>query len=272
MIGFIGTSITITLNYNQLRQVTINDCDSFHSLLDYERLLFPCDWLGSDLRVGHFFSFRCPLVNTPQMNTQLNYWTMELLFEFSYDWTIELSNQVKSKSNLYYDRRSIGQSLSGSSSHLGLTIRFLLLSDSCGFVDMVHSLWREDGPTLYNCCWPLPEQSFKGPSSAGLVTIFYCLRLVTPLTWRARSPYLYPPGTEWPNYTPRQLVPFSSPPTTILEPIMCPPVITSRRTEYRSPSPTLRLPLSAHSSRIRVFCEPLSSNGPFQISGVVSQH
>jgi hypothetical protein len=36
--------------------------DSLHSLLDYERLLFRCDWLGSDLWIGHFFSFRCPLV------------------------------------------------------------------------------------------------------------------------------------------------------------------------------------------------------------------
>jgi hypothetical protein len=35
--------------------------------MDYVCLLFYCDWLGSDLRVGHFFSFRCPLVNTPQL-------------------------------------------------------------------------------------------------------------------------------------------------------------------------------------------------------------
>jgi hypothetical protein len=33
-------------------------------------------------------------------------------------------------------------------------------------------------------------------------------------TLRARSPYLYPPGTRWPSYTPRHWVPFSSPPTT----------------------------------------------------------
>jgi hypothetical protein len=36
--------------------------DSPHSLLDYECL--------SDLRSRHFLSFRCPLVNTPQMNTK----------------------------------------------------------------------------------------------------------------------------------------------------------------------------------------------------------
>jgi hypothetical protein len=48
------------------------------SLLDYECLLFHCNWFGSDLRVGQFLSFRCPLVSTPQLNTQL-----------SYDWIIE---------------------------------------------------------------------------------------------------------------------------------------------------------------------------------------
>jgi hypothetical protein len=35
------------------------------------------------------------------------------------------------------------------------------------------------------------------------MTIFYCLRFETPPAWRARSPYLYPPGTGWPGYTPR---------------------------------------------------------------------
>jgi hypothetical protein len=50
--------------------------DSLSSLLDYECYWTTLlrDWLGSDLRVGHF---RCPLVNTPQLNTQLPYdWTM----------------------------------------------------------------------------------------------------------------------------------------------------------------------------------------------------
>jgi hypothetical protein len=52
----------------------------------------------------------------------------------------------------------------------------LLLSDSCGFVDVGRPLWREDGSVVYNCCWPSPEQSFSGPSRVGLVTVFYCLR------------------------------------------------------------------------------------------------
>jgi hypothetical protein len=40
-----------------------------------------------------------------------------------------------------------------------------------------------------------------------------CLRFDTHPTWRARSPYLYPPGTGWPGYTPRYWVPFSSSPS-----------------------------------------------------------
>jgi hypothetical protein len=29
------------------------------------------------------------------------------------------------------------------------------------------------------CCWPLPAQSFSGPSPLELETIFYCLRFET---------------------------------------------------------------------------------------------
>jgi hypothetical protein len=87
-------------------------------------------------------------------------------------------------------------------------IRCLLLSDRCNFVDVGRHLWREDGSALCNCSWSSPAQSFSGPSPTGLVTIFYCLRLETPLTWEARSPYLYPPKTRWPSYTPGTAFPF----------------------------------------------------------------
>jgi hypothetical protein len=65
--------------------------------------------------------------------------------------------------------------------HLELTTRFLLLSDSCGFLDVERSLWREDGSVVYNCCWSLPAQSFSGPSPVRFVTLFYCLRFNTSL-------------------------------------------------------------------------------------------
>jgi hypothetical protein len=57
-----------------------------------------------------------------------------------------------SESELYYDRRSVGQPVLVSSLHLGLMTRCLLLSDNCGFVDMGRPLWREDGSVVYNCC------------------------------------------------------------------------------------------------------------------------
>jgi hypothetical protein len=83
---------------------------------------------------------------------------------------------------LYYDRRSVGQSLLKKSIHQWLMTRFLFPSDSCGFVDVGRSLWREDGSVVYNCCWLSPAQSFLGPSPVGLETIFYCLRFGLPFS------------------------------------------------------------------------------------------
>jgi hypothetical protein len=34
---------------------------------------------------------------------------------------------------------------------------------------------------LRTCCWPLPAQTFSGPSALGLATIFYCHRFETSL-------------------------------------------------------------------------------------------
>jgi hypothetical protein len=76
---------------------------------------------------------------------------------------------------LRYDRQSVGQSVLEQSTLLGLTTRYLLLSDSCGFVDLGRPLWREDGSVVYNCSWSTPAQSFSNPSPVGLVAIFYCL-------------------------------------------------------------------------------------------------
>jgi hypothetical protein len=112
------------------------------------------------------------------------------------------SHSNKSKSKVCCDRRSVGQSVLVSRTHLGPKTKGLLLSDRCGFVDVEHSLWWEDGSVVYNYCWPSPAQSFSNSSPPELMTIFYWLRFETPLTWRARSLYLYPPGVWWLSYTP----------------------------------------------------------------------
>jgi hypothetical protein len=67
---------------------------------------------------------------------------------------------------------------------------------------------------LCNCFWALPEQSLLGRSPAELRP-YFTVSFQIPPTCRARSPYLYPPGTGWPSYTPEHWVPFLSPLTTL---------------------------------------------------------
>jgi hypothetical protein len=100
---------------------------------------------------------------------------------------------------LYYDRRSVGQSVLGYSTHLGLTTRSLLLADICGFVDVGRSLWREVGSVVYIRYWSSTAQSFSGTSPLGLVTIFYCLRfeifLSSPPTTRRVTVQVFNPAS-----------------------------------------------------------------------------
>jgi hypothetical protein len=60
---------------------------------------------------------------------------------------------------------------------------------------------------------------------------FYCLRFETTPTWRARTPYLYPPGTGWPGCIPGHWILFSSHEWRL---ITCPTFIIPGRTEYRT--------------------------------------
>jgi hypothetical protein len=108
------------------------------------------------------------------------------------------------------------QSVFMSSPYLQPKTRFWLLSDVCGFVDVECLLWWEVRSVVYNCCWSLPAQSFSGPSPTGVMTILYCLRFETFPTSRARSLYLYLPGTDWPSYIPRHWVKLNSSLTVLL--------------------------------------------------------
>jgi hypothetical protein len=57
----------------------------------------------------------------------------------------------------------------------GLLLDLYYMCDSYGLVLVGRPLWREVGSVFCMCCWPLPAQSFSGPSPLGLETIFYCL-------------------------------------------------------------------------------------------------
>jgi hypothetical protein len=88
MIGFIAAFFTIITNYNSSQSRTVYD--SFYSLLDYECLLFQCDWLCAHLQIGHFFSFSCQLVSTPQLNTELLncFWSLLRMTASRRNWTL----------------------------------------------------------------------------------------------------------------------------------------------------------------------------------------
>jgi hypothetical protein len=84
---------------------------------------------------------------------------------------------------------------------------FILQLNTCSYIPYVTSSLM--GLSFTIAAGPC-QRSHSGQSPAGFMT-FYCLTFETPPTWRARSPYLYTPGTGWPGYTSRHWVPFSSP-------------------------------------------------------------
>jgi hypothetical protein len=146
--------LLITMNYNSSQLMTAED--SLHSLPDYECLLFHCDWLGSDLRITHFW-----FTNELWMTSHLR---------INPEW-------INSESESYVTTDGQSASLSWHKAPIwGLRPDLYYLCDSFGFVVMERSLWREDGSVVYNRCWSSPVPSFSCPSPVGLAAIFYCLR------------------------------------------------------------------------------------------------
>jgi hypothetical protein len=92
---------------------------------------------------------------------------------------------------------------------------------------------------------------FLGPSPTGLVTTFYSLRFKTPPTWRPSFPYLHPPGTGWPSYTPGHWVHRN-------KAFFFVPHKPSARTTHRKQS--LSIVVWYHCLRGNVFNQSLSSN------------
>jgi hypothetical protein len=153
-------------------------------------------------------------------STQITAWNAiylysVMLLRHSVSQSLSLSLSLSLKLKVSYDRRSVGQYIVVSSPHLELMARFFFCIDNCGFLDLGHPLWREDGSVIYsyNCFWALPEQSLSGPSSTELRPYSSVSFEILP-TWRTRSLYLYPPGTGWPSYNPRHWVPFAYPLTS----------------------------------------------------------
>jgi hypothetical protein len=112
----------------------------------------------------------------------------------------------RSKSKLYYDRRSAGQSALVSSTRLGLRPEFYYCLTVAGLLMWGAISDERTGLLLTSAAGPRQ----RSHSWYRVPTIFYYLRFETPKTWRSRSPYIqiHHPGTGWPNYTPRHWVHF----------------------------------------------------------------
>jgi hypothetical protein len=125
------------------------------------------------------------------------------------------SQLSKSKSKSCYDRRSIGRSVLVSSTHVGPKTRFFCCQTVAGL--LMRGALSDEGRDLSFIIAAGLRQ--RGHSRVRVSRDSWSYFTVSdsglpPPTWRARSPYLYLPGTEWPIYTPRHWVPFSSPLTT----------------------------------------------------------
>jgi hypothetical protein len=137
-----------------------------------------------------------------------------------------------SKSKLLYDWWSVSHNVLVSSTLVGLATRYYFQSEcrSRSYFTTVSQcrapLWdlRPDIASCQNIAiWNLQSCIYGAPSlTRGRVCNLQCNHSMvwvaqnpksyftvsseTPPTWRARFPYLYPPGTEWPSYTPGQWV------------------------------------------------------------------
>jgi hypothetical protein len=117
-------------------------------------------------------------------------------------------------------RQSVDQYVWVSGLPLGSLTRFylaLLLSfDDYVVLLSMRPLWRENGSVIYCTIASGPCQSNHTWAEVPQNSRPYLnVSSETPPTWKARFPYLYPPGTGWPSYTPGHWVPFLSPLTTL---------------------------------------------------------
>jgi hypothetical protein len=118
-----------------------------------------------------------------------------------------------SKSELLYDSLFAADQFILVASPLRLTTsNFIFQLNTCGYNPYITPSLTIGWAVVYNCCWSSPAHSFSGPSPAGLMTTFYCLRFQI-RNPEGQVPVFNTPGTGWPGHPPRHWVPFSSLPT-----------------------------------------------------------
>jgi hypothetical protein len=114
----------------------------------------------------------------------------------------------KSKSKLYYDRQSVGQSVLVSDTQLGPATNFFhsqFLFDSFGFIDVGRPLWREVGSVLFSFCRSSPAQHFSDLSPTGLMSIVYRFYFWDSLNQEGQVPVVISPRNKVAQLYPRAL-------------------------------------------------------------------
>jgi hypothetical protein len=148
--------------------------------------------------------------------TTISYWVRTLLHAVSVTHlfrSLEAAMNFFSESMLYYYRRTVGQSFLVSGTQLGLATDFLLLS-----LIIFTQLWvcwcGASSLTRCRICilqllLGLASTVFLGSESRRTHNHVLLSQFWDSPAWRARFPYLFPPGIGWPSYTQRHLFTFS---------------------------------------------------------------
>jgi hypothetical protein len=157
-----------------------------------------------------------------------------------------------------------------------MTSNFIFQLNTCGYSPYVTCSLTRGWVCRLQLLLSSPAQSYSGPSPAGLITIFYCLWLETPPTWRTRSLYLHPPGTGWSGYTPRHCSKRSAVSLINLQNAQKTPLflLLSRRVSTQLASKESRRgphrkKLSYIVGRVCVFWKCLPSNGVFWLHSLI---
>jgi hypothetical protein len=168
MIGFISTSITVSLNYNQWNAIADLHNLQFTVVHELGFLVSISRLLATDLNAETVASNHCEVFSS---SVTLYFYVLRtrsilvlvlsaVLYLLTYlrSWALKSCSfycyKVKFKVTL---RLTVSQSVSlGADPHLGIMTRYLLLFDSYGLVFLGRPLWREDGSIFCICCCPSP--------------------------------------------------------------------------------------------------------------------
>jgi hypothetical protein len=122
-----------------------------------------------------------------------------------------LESESESESELLYDWQFTANQFVLATSPLRPTTRiFIFQLNTCGYSPSVTSSQTRGWVCRLQLLRVLARAVILRSESRGTHDHILLSEIRDPPTWRARSPYLYPPRIWWPSYTPRHWVPFSS--------------------------------------------------------------